>query len=107
MAAKPLYIWERWVVEGGLGYIFRGSGATLNDFQMAKTGCHCLCMIKLCAKKCGRDIPKILGRPTEEYPYRIRSGEKPISGSKLNYKCFISLDLKKNHGRTMKQPLDV
>ena len=24
--------------------------------------CHCLCMVKLCAKKCGSEIPKILGR---------------------------------------------
>ena len=77
VATKPLNIWVRWVVEGGLGYIFRGSAATLNDFQMAQTACHCLCMIKLFAKKCGREIPKILGRPRVHigflklYPYAM------------------------------------
>ena len=46
-----------------LTQIFRGSAATLNDFQMDKTGCHCVCVIKLYTKKCGREIPKNLRHP--------------------------------------------
>ena len=43
--------------------VFRGSAATLNDFQMAQMGSRCDCMIKSYPKKCGREIPENLGRP--------------------------------------------
>ena len=67
VAAKPLnpkysQQWVGWQWGWGSG-VFRGSAATLNDFQMAQMGSRCDCMIKSYPKKIGREIPENLRRP--------------------------------------------
>ena len=59
MAAEPLNMYPNPPSTTHLTQIFRCLAATLNDFQMAKTRCHCVCVIKLYTKNVAGKSQKI------------------------------------------------